>query len=53
MPSADSRGITSILDLRTGKEEVFTVLAPVGQTLLVPPTQGKGCDWVLILDAVK
>lgn len=40
-------------DPRTGEECVCAVLPPYGQTVLVPPTQGKGNDWVLVLDAVK
>ena len=39
-------------DPRTGKETVFSVLPTGGRTYLVPPTQGKGCDWILILEAV-
>lgn len=40
-------------DPRTGKEEVFAILPGSGRTHLAPPTQGKGCDWVLILEAVR
>ena len=40
-------------DPRDGQEQVFTVLPPVGQNLFVPPTQGKGCDYVLILEEVR
>ncbi len=39
----------SWFDPRTGKEEIFGVFAP-RETLFVPPSRGKGCDWVLILD---
>ncbi len=39
-------------DPRTGEESVFAILPPRGRTTLVPPTQGKGCDWVLVLEAV-
>ncbi len=39
-------------DPRTGEEKIFTVLPPNGKTVIVPPTQGKGCDWVLILEAM-
>ena len=35
---------------RTGEETMFAVLPPEGKTAVVPPTQGKGCDWVLILE---
>ncbi len=37
-------------DPRTGRETTFAVLPTDGPTTLVPPTQGKGCDWVLILE---
>ncbi len=37
-------------DPRTGEETVFSILPPYGRTTLVPPTQGKGNDWVLILE---
>ena len=40
-------------DPRDGKEQVFAVLPPVGQNLFAPPTQGKGCDYVLILEEVR
>lgn len=40
-------------DVRTGEESIFAVLPPEGTTTIAPPTQGKGCDWVLILEAVK
>ena len=43
----------SWFDPRTGKEEVFAILPGFGVTHLAPPSQGKGCDWVLILDAIK
>lgn len=36
---------------RTGEETVFAVLHSEGCTLVVPPTRGKGQDWVLVLDA--
>ncbi len=38
---------------RTGEEELFAVLPPHGQTVVAPPSQGKGCDWVLILECVR
>ena len=40
-------------DPRTGEEAVFAILPPEGSNFFVPPTQGKGCDWVLILEAVR
>lgn len=40
-------------DPRTGEEAVFAILPGCGTTHLAPPTQGKGCDWVLILEAVR
>lgn len=40
----------SWFDPRTGERSVFCVLPAAGQTTLAPPTQGKGCDWVLILE---
>lgn len=42
----------SWFDCRTGENNVFAILPNRGQTTLVPPTQGKGCDWVLILEEV-
>jgi len=36
---------------RTGEETVFGVLRAGGYSLMVPPTRGKGQDWVLVLDA--
>lgn len=43
----------SWFDPREGKEALFAVLPAEGKNLFVPPSQGKGCDWVLILDAVQ
>ena len=40
-------------DPRTGAQRVFAILPPEGRNLFAPPTQGKGCDWVLILEAVS
>jgi len=37
-------------DPRTGEEKIITLLPAGSKTLLAPPSQGKGCDWVLILD---
>lgn len=39
-------------DPRTGESATFCILPGRGETTLVPPTQGKGCDWVLILESV-
>lgn len=51
---ADARQLRALwFDPRTGKEQIFAILPPQGKTMLVPPTQGKGCDWVLVLEAVK
>lgn len=35
---------------RTGEEQIFAALPSKGKTLIAPPTQGMGCDWVLILE---
>ncbi len=35
---------------RTGEETLFSILPSWGKTTLVPPTQGIGCDWVLVLE---
>ncbi len=40
-------------DPRTGEEQIFAILPGSGTTHLAPPTRGKGCDWVLILEAVR
>lgn len=42
----------SWFDPRSGKSSIFSILPTEGETTLVPPTQGLGCDWVLVLDAV-
>ena len=39
-------------DPRTGEEKVFAVLKHDEKTTLAPPSQGKGCDWVLVLESV-
>ncbi len=39
-------------DPRTGKQRAFAVLPAHGDSLIVPPSQGKGCDWVLVLEAI-
>jgi hypothetical protein len=39
-------------DPRTGTDEVFGILHPRDKTTLAPPSQGKGCDWVLILEHI-
>ncbi len=41
----------SWFDPRTGDERVFGVVAPT-ENLFVPPTSGKGNDWVLIMDVL-
>lgn len=41
----------SWFDPRTGGEAVFAIVPP-RETLFVPPTSGKGCDWVLVLDVL-
>lgn len=38
---------------RTGETKVFGVLPSSGITTVAPPSQGKGCDYVLILDGIK
>lgn len=42
----------SWFDPRTGETKLFTIFPAAGKSLVAPPTQGQGCDWVLILDAV-
>ncbi len=37
---------------RTGKEKLFGIFPAAGKSTFAPDTQGKGCDWVLILDWV-
>ncbi len=39
-------------DPRTGKETVFGIFRAEEKTLVVPPSYGKGQDWVLVLEAV-
>jgi hypothetical protein len=36
---------------RTGESEVFAIV-PASETLFVPPSAGKGNDWVLVLDVL-
>ena len=43
----------SWFDPRTGEETVFGILKAGAYSLVMPPTRGKGQDWVLILDAMK
>lgn len=38
---------------RTGEETVFGIFKAGESTLVVPPSSGKGNDWVLVLEAVK
>lgn len=40
-------------DPRTGRTEIFAIFPPAGSTVVVPPSQGKGHDWVLILEALE
>lgn len=40
-------------DPRTGLEDTFGIFPPAGQTMVCPPSCGKGRDWVLILEAVE
>lgn len=40
-------------DPRTGEEKVFAVLNGENASHFTPPAQGKGFDWILILEAVK
>jgi hypothetical protein len=42
----------SWFDPRTGKMELFAVV-PAKEALFVPPTSGKGCDWVLVADVAE
>ena len=35
---------------RTGEEQLFAIFKPGGKSLVVPPTAGKGQDWVLVLE---
>lgn len=39
-------------DPRTGAQSVFAVLPAKGDMLIAPPSQGKGCDWVLVIEAI-
>ena len=39
-------------DVRTGETRLFAMVPP-SESLFVPPSCGKGCDWVLILDTVE
>jgi len=39
-------------DPRTGEEKAFAILPTHGKMTLVPPSQGKGNDWVLVLEAI-
>ncbi len=40
-------------DPRTGEETLFAILPPWGENTFVPPTQGKGQDWVLVLEGLQ
>ncbi len=39
-------------DPRTGEETAFGIFRPGEKALVVPPSRGKGQDWVLVLEAV-
>lgn len=41
----------SWFDPRAAETKAFAVVPPA-ETLFVPPTSGKGCDWVLVLDVL-
>jgi len=41
------------MDPRTGEEKMFGVYPVAGENLFVPPSRGKGEDWVLILEAAR
>jgi len=43
----------SWFDPRSGETKTFAVLPGEGDAQFVPPTQGKGCDWILILDVLE
>lgn len=43
----------SWFDPRTGEETVFAIMNGETPSHFVPPSQGKGRDWVLILDVLK
>lgn len=40
----------SWFDPRTGGSAVFAIFPNKGRTTVAPPAQGKGCDWVLVLE---
>ena len=40
----------SWFDPRTGESAVFAIFPNKGRTTVVPPAQGKGWDWVLVLE---
>ena len=49
----EAKGLRALwFDPRTGESKVFGVLPARGRSAFVPPAQGKGCDWVLILERV-
>ena len=39
-------------DPRTGATTLIGILPPDGRCTLAPPTQGKGADWILVLEGV-
>ena len=40
----------SWFDPCTGESAVFAIFPNKGRTTVVPPAQGKGWDWVLVLE---
>ncbi len=40
-------------DPRTGNETAFAVYPPYGDMIAIPPSNGKGNDWVLVLESVS
>lgn len=53
-PFADAKCVRgSWFDPRTGEETVFGIFRSGEKSLVVPPSQGKGNDWVLVLEAIR
>jgi len=42
----------SWFDPRTGDEKIFGIIKRDEKATLAPPSQGKGCDWVLVVESV-
>lgn len=40
-------------DPRTGEETLFSVFPAAGKMTVAPPSCGKGCDWVLVLEEIE